>query len=145
MAHFRLSAVALRIMGDELIPDEITVLLGTPPTSAHVKGETGKHIVGSEVGDARVAKTGMWMLDASDREPENMNGQIQELLHRMTSDLSVWRSIAKRFRVDLFCGLWLAGSDNGMTLSSQSLAALGERSIELGLCIYTDDESDTGA
>jgi len=28
----------------------------------------------------------------------------------MTDDISVWQRITKRYRVDLFCGLWLAGS-----------------------------------
>lgn len=145
MAQIRQSAVALRIVGDDLVPDEVTVLLGTSPTSAHVKGETGKHIVGPKVGDVRVARSGMWMLDASDREPEDMNSQIQEILSRMTDDLSVWRSITRRFRVDLFCGLWLTGTESGLTLSPKSLAALGERGIELGLCIYGDHEDETSA
>ena len=126
-------------MGDDLVPVEVTALLGTSPTAAHIKGETGDHVVGPKVGDVRVARSGIWMLDAADREPEDMNGQIQELLSRMTSDLLVWLSITKRFRVDLFCGLWLTGSESGMTLSPKSLAALGERGIELGLCIYGDD------
>jgi Domain of unknown function (DUF4279) len=145
MAKIRQSLVALRIIGDELLPDEITALVGTPPTRAVVKGETGKHIVGPKVGDVRVARSGMWTLDASDREPEDMNSQIHEVFSRMTDDLSVWQSITKRFRVELFCGLWLAGSESGMMLSPQSLAALGERGIELGLCIYRDDEHETSA
>ena len=145
MAQIRQSVVALRIIGDDLLPDEITALLGTPPTRAVVKGETGKHIVGPKVGDVRVARSGMWTLEAQDREPEGMNGQIHEILSRMTDDLSIWQSITKRFRVDLFCGLWLTGSDSGMTLSPQSLVALGERGIELGLCIYGDDEHETSA
>jgi hypothetical protein len=145
MAQIRQSVVALRIIGDDLVPNEITALLGTSPTRAVVKGETGKHIVGPKVGDVRVARSGMWTLDALDRQPEDMNGQIQEIFSRMTDDLSVWQSITSRFRVDLFCGLWLTGSDNGMALSPQSLATLGERGIELGLCIYGDDEQETSA
>jgi hypothetical protein len=143
MPHIRKSAVSLRIMGDDLVPDEITALLGTSPTRAHRKGETGKHIVGLKVGDVRVARSGMWMLKAHDREPEDMDSQIQELLNRMTTDFSVWRSITSRFRVDLFCGLWMTGCDNGMTLCPQSLAALGERGIEMGLCIYGDHKYET--
>jgi len=127
MAHIRQSATALRIIGDDLIPDEVSALLGTSPTYAVVKGETGKHIVGPKVDNVRVARSGMWRLDASDREPEDMNSQIQEILSRMTDDLSVWRGITKRFHVELFCGLWLTGSESGMTLSPKSLAALGER------------------
>jgi Domain of unknown function (DUF4279) len=142
MGKIRKSVVALRVIGDDLVPDEVTALFGTPPTRAHVKGETGKHIVGPKVGGVRVARSGMWTLEASDREPEDMNSQIQEILSRTTSDISVWQTIARRFRVDLFCGLWLIGSDNGLTLSPGSLAALGERGIELGLCIYGGYEDE---
>ena len=145
MAQIRRSVVALRIIGDDLVPDELTALLGTSPTRAVVKGETGKHIVGPKVGDVRIARSGMWTLEASDREPEDMNSQIHEILSRMTSDFSAWQSITKRFRVDLFCGLWLSGSESGMTLSPKSLAALGERGIELGICIYGDHEDKTSA
>jgi len=132
-------------MGDDLVPDEVTALLGTSPTRAVVKGETGKHIVGPKVGGVRVARSGMWTLEAMKRQPQDMNGQIHELLSRMTDDISVWQRITKRYRVDLFCGLWLAGSESGMTLSPESLAALGERGIELGLCIYGDLEDEPSA
>jgi len=145
MAQVRQSVVALRIIGDDLVPDEVTALLGTTPTCAVVKGETGKHIVGPKVGDVRVARSGMWTFEASDREPEDMNSQIHEILSRMTDDLSVWQGITKRFRVDLFCGLWLTGGESGMTISPQSLAALGERGIELGLCIYGDHVDETSS
>jgi len=84
----------------------------------------------------------MWILDISDREPEDMNSQIEEILGRMTNDLSIWQSIIKRFRVDLFCGLWLSGEEGGMSLSAQSLTALGERGIELAMCIYGDHDNE---
>ena len=145
MPEIRLSVVALRIIGDDLVPDEVTALLGSSPTQACVKGETGKHIVGPKVGDVRVAKSGMWTLQASGQEPEDMNGQIREILSRMTSDFSVWQSITKRFRVDLFCGLWMDGSDCGLKLSPESLAALGERGIELAMCIYGDNDDESRA
>ena len=145
MAEIRLSVVTLRIMGDDLVPDEINALLGASPTRAWVKGETGKHVVGPKVGDVRVARSSIWRLDASDREPEDMNGQIREILSRMTSDLSVWQGITKRFRVDLFCGLWMDGSDCGLTLSPESLAALGERGIKLAMCIYGDNDDESKA
>jgi hypothetical protein len=139
MSEVRSSAVALRIIGDDLVPAEITALLGASPSHSVVKGEKGKHIVGPLVGDVRIAKSGMWTLEAPDREPEDMNGQIREILSQTTDDLAVWQSIAKRYKVDLFCGLFLNASYGGLALSPQSLAALGERGIEVGLCIYAEE------
>lgn len=137
MAQLQESAVTLRIAGDDLIPDEITELLGTSPTHAQTKGDK---IVGKKTGHVRIAKSGMWSLCASDREPEDMDGQIQEILNQMTGDLTVWLSITKRYRADLFCGLFMRESNEGLTISSQSLAALGARGIEMGLDIYAGDD-----
>ena len=90
----------LRIMGDDLIPGEITRLLGAPPTCAQTKGDK---ITGKMTGHVRIAKSGMWSLCASDREPEDMNGQIDEILSRVTTDLAVWQTITKKYHSDLFC------------------------------------------
>ncbi len=88
---------------------------------------------------------GVWRLQATDREPEDMDSQIREILSQTTSDLAVWRSIAEKHKIDLFCGLFLGGSNEGMTLSPQSLLALGERGIEMGLDIYSghDEVNET--
>jgi hypothetical protein len=141
MAQLNKSTVTLRISGDELVPDEITRLLGVSPTHGETKGQ---EIVGPKTGRVRIAKRGMWRLCASDREPENMDGQIHEILSRMTDDLVVWRSITARYDVDLFCGLFMRVGNEGLTISAASLAALGARGIEMGLDIYAgDDDQET--
>jgi len=139
MAQVQKSVVSLRIGSEGLIPDEITRLLGATPTRTQIKGEK---IVGQKTGHVRIAKFGMWRLSASDRKPEDLDGQIREILSQTTSDLAAWRSIAEKHQIDLFCGLFLGGSNEGMTLSAQSLAALGERGIELGLDIYSGHDED---
>ena len=141
MANVRKSAVTLRIMGEDLIPDEITNLLGVTATRAQTKGAK---IHGTKTGYVRIAKFGLWLLSASDREPEDMDGQIREILSQATSDLDIWRGIAERYNMDLFCSLFLGGGNEGMMLSPQSLIALGYRGVELGLDIYcADDNSKT--
>jgi hypothetical protein len=139
MAHVQRSVVTLRIGGDDLIPDEITRLLEAKPTSTQTKGDK---IVGRKTGHVRIAKMGIWRLEAKDREPEDMNAQIQEILSQATSDSRVWRSIGEKYQIDLFCGIFLGGSNEGMTLSAASLAALGERGIEMGLDIYSGHDED---
>src|SRR5262245_24944824 len=124
MAEVRTSAAALRVSGDDLVPGAITSMLGVQPRSAHVKGEK---IVGSKTGQVRFTKSGLWMLNVFDREPADVDGQIREIFQRTTQDLNVWREITKKYRVDLFCGLFFEGDDVGLSISPQSLAALGER------------------
>ena len=143
MAQVQKSVVTLRIAGDDLVPDEITKLLGATPTATEIKGQK---IVGRKTGHVRFAKMGLWRLCAPDREPEDMDRQIQDILNQATSDLTVWQILCERYQVDLFCGIFLGGSNEGMTLSPRSLAALGERGIEMGLDIYSghdDDEMNT--
>jgi len=141
MAQVQKSAAALHIAGDELIPEEITRLLGVAPTEAHFKGEK---IVGRKTGRVRIAKTGMWKFKAPDHEPEDLNGQIHEIFSRMSNDLTVWRNITEKYHVDLFCGLFLKGGNEGLEISPQCLEALGSRGIMMGLDIYSgnDDEDD---
>jgi len=139
MAHLHSSSASLRIFSDDLIPDEITSLLGATPSSARTKGD---QIVGKNTGQVRIAKTGSWHLNASDREPADLNVQIHEMLSQATPDIAVWQSITKKYRADLFCGLFMRVNSEGLTISAASLAALGARGIELGLCIYGGDDED---
>lgn len=126
MAQLHKSAVALRIAGDDLVPDEISRLLGASPTESQTKGQ---EFIGPKTGKVRIAKCGMWRLCASDREPEDIDGQIHDLLSQVTDDLSVWRSVTERYDVDLFCGLFMRVGNEGLTISAESLAALGARDI----------------
>jgi len=84
----------------------------------------------------RVARTGMWSLHSTDHEPENLDRQIVELLGNLTSEMDVWQDLAHMYRVDLYCGLLVGRENDGLTVSPSSLAALGQRGIQLALDIY---------
>ena len=133
MAHLSQSAASLRIGGDRLIPDEITRLLGAPPTHSLTKGE---EIASKKTGRVRIAKSGMWSLAAPDCKPANLDRQIQLILDQLTDDLSVWKSLTVHYKMDLFCGLFMEDSNEGMDLSPDSLTALGQRGIKISLNIY---------
>ncbi len=139
MAQLDRSLATLRIAGDDLQPAEISALLGHAASKEQVKGEV---FVGKVTGRSRTAKAGMWRLEATDASPEDLDGQIAEVLGKLTGDLSVWAQIAKRYEVDLFCGLFMKVSNEGLSISAESLKALGERGIELSLDIYGPDEPE---
>lgn len=84
----------------------------------------------------------MWRLRAKEAEPEDLDGQVSELLGQVTSDLSVWGDIATRFRVDLFCGWFMGSGNEGVKISPETMLALGQRGIMLSLDIYERDASD---
>ncbi|WP_421568058.1 DUF4279 domain-containing protein [Stenotrophomonas sp. PD6] len=141
MAAFDHSLAALRLFGDELVPDEISALLGANPTVAHHKGQ---EIVGSRTGVTRIARTGSWRLRAADRAPEDLEAQIFEILEQLTHDLSVWDSLG-RFKPNLFCGLFMGSNNDGISLSAKAMLAIGQRGIALGLDVYDSDEEESSA
>ncbi|HIE1099938.1 MULTISPECIES: DUF4279 domain-containing protein [Stenotrophomonas] len=141
MAAFDHSSVTLRLFGDDLLPAEITAMLGANPTAAHSKGQ---QLTGSQSGAVRIARTGGWRLSAARREPEDLDAQIFEILDQLTGDPGVWQSLA-RFRPDLFCGLFMGSSNDGVSLSPRALLALGQRGIALGLDVYDADEEERNA
>ena len=131
------SIATLRLFGDDLVPEEITALLGTAPTEARTKGES---ITSRSTGNVRIARTGSWRLRATRREPEGLESQIFEVLDRLSSNPETWKSLS-RFEPHFFCGIFMRSSNDGMDLSSRALLALGQRGIGISLDIYdaTDD------
>jgi hypothetical protein len=133
MAQLDRSSATLRISGDDLDPDRVTELLGCTPTKAQRKGDT---FTNPTSGYTRTAKVGMWRLEAADRMPEDLDGQIAEILSKLTPALDVWRALSERYELDLFCGFFLDKTNEGLDVSSESLLALGQRGISLGMDIY---------
>jgi hypothetical protein len=85
--------------------------------------------VGRNTGSVRIAKFGMWRLAAADTEPRDLDAQINSI-GRHTS---VWKRLAAAFEVDLFCGLFMQRENEGLSISPESLAMLGERGRALAL------------
>ena len=141
MSSFDHSMAVLRFFGDDLLPDEISALLGATPTESYHKGQ---ELVGRRTGTHRIAKSGSWRLRAVERAPEDLEAQVFEILDKLTQDLSVWASLS-RFQPDLFCGLFMSSSNDGVSLSAKALLALGERGISLGLDIYDADDDLVGS
>jgi hypothetical protein len=126
------SVATLRILGDSLIPEEITAIIGSTPTSSYRKGDV-KLLPG---GQKIVRKSGMWLLEVRDRAPEDINAQVLEIIDNTTQDLPIWRSLCQRYEVNLFCGLFMGESNEGISLSVSTLLALGERGIEIDFDVY---------
>ncbi len=127
------SVATLRVMGDDLRPEEITRLLGCAPTKSQRKDEVIRH---PKSGKERVARIGMWSLEAADRVPSDPDAQVAEILAKLSPDLEVWRSITSSFRVDVFFGLFMKEWNEGLSLAPTTMVALGSRGIEADFDIY---------
>lgn len=133
MAHVSRSRASLRIMGDSLNPSEISNLLGREGTTMYAKGEiftikaTGRNVT---------RKSGHWSLSAQAHEPEDIDGQAKEILDQLTDDLDIWSKLSESYKCDLFCGLFLQESNEGLDIGPSTLKRLADRGISLSLDIY---------
>lgn len=132
------SVAALRFFGDDLDPEEITRLLGATPSLGARKGGVRLTPGGRE----KAARTGTWVLEAKDRSPADLDGQIEELLSPLTTDMSVWSDLRRRYSADIFLGLFLAQSNEGIALSPETMGAVGSRGLVLNADIYAPASDD---
>jgi hypothetical protein len=129
---------ALRVFGDDLIPEELSRLFGHFYTQGWVKGYQYSTSSGAVV----VKKTGAWILDAEPTESADFDDQISRLLADIDVSLDDWASLASRFEMDIFCGWFMQESNEGIEVSPQTLRALGERNIALSVDIYAPLDDD---
>lgn len=127
------SIVSFRIFGDDLVPAEVTSLVGCEPTKAYAKGDVR---VGSTTGNRYIEKTGRWSLAAEDRRPEDIPAQVSEILGKLTREPAVWAVLRSRFTMDFFCGVFMGSSNDGLEFSPELLGELSSRGISLSLDIY---------
>ena len=130
--------VSLRIMGQELVPCEVTKLLGCEPDEAFTKG----HLL-SERSGAR-ARQGLWSVTSREAGGEGLSANICRLLARTTSDPGIWRSLTRTFECDVLVGGWASTENPMMSLSREALSALVARELSLEFDLYvsvrTSDE-----
>ena len=125
---------SLSFFGDNLDPDEISVLLGASPTSSARMGEAW--VTPSDVESKSTARTGRWQREVAPRRPGDLDSQISELLSPLTPDIEVWRGLAAKFSARIFCGLFTEEGNEGFDLRPETLVMIASRGLRLGFDIY---------
>lgn len=133
MAQVSRSKATLRLIGDKLQPQEISVLLGCEGTTMYSKGDLK---VVKRSGREYVCKSGHWSLAAKECKPEDLDGQVKEILDRLTDNIAIWEDLSQKYSIDLFCGIFMDKGNEGMNVSPKTLLELGSRGIVLSLDIY---------
>jgi hypothetical protein len=121
MAYLERAKAILRISGDDMLPEEISALLGACPTASHAKGHEIKYASGR----TRITKFGLWSLAATDTEQENLNKQVAEILDQLSGDLAIWQGLGERFEIDLFCGWFMGCGNEGIEISPRAMLGSG--------------------
>ena len=138
-------SITLRVIGDTLDPDAISIALKQSPTQCHRKGDNVFRPDGSKVWPAR---SGRWSLKFT---PESLSFEdccdaVEHILTLLNDDLEAWRSVTNVHRADFFIGLNLDTNGRGIELSPKLMLLLGERGIRIGFDVYskrTDEEATT--
>lgn len=133
MSAPRQTTAALRIWGDDLLPDEVSRLLGAQPSYSKIKGEVQYR---TSTGGVLIAKTGTWHFAAREQQPGDLDAQIEEIFAVLTDDPQIWRAFKSRFELDLFCGVFMQTSNDDIGLSPAHSCLLGERGIDFRVSVY---------
>ena len=128
----------LSITGDDPEPDEISALMGCGPSRAERRGQVLHVRRGGQ--PQRVVQGGLGRLQADESRPGDLEGQIWQLLKVLPQDPNLWRDLAARFQVLLFCGVFMESWNVGVILSPEVLLASAERGIRLDLDIYAPSD-----
>lgn len=132
MAAIAQTTACLRLFGDDLNPDDVTQVMGVAATKSCRKGD-----VRSGSSDRQyIEKSGSWRFEVAEQKPGNLDAQIQQILTSLTADMSVWSDLSMRYRIDIFCGLFMNEGNEGLDISPETLHAMGQRGIALWLDIY---------
>ncbi len=120
--------VALRVSGEDLDPDRVSMLLGCQPSSERRKGNP-------------FPKNGRWRLQIDSAEcaaDVDVDDGIRMLLARLPSDHSIWSSLTRNYTVDVFCGIYLAAFNRGWGISCEVSGMLADRNLDIGFDVYFD-------
>lgn len=127
-------ALSLHVVGDDLVPREISVLLGALPETGYRKGDDLRRPNGRVV----EARTGVWRRKVERRSPGDFDAQVEEVLAPLTTDLAIWRELSQRFDVYLFVGVFQRQWNSMMEISPTTALALGERGIRIDFDMYAE-------
>ncbi len=138
MANLARAVACLRIFGEDLVPDDVSALLGSEPTEGWMKGD---ELISSRA--MRIAPIGLWRLEADETEPADFDVQVSAILGRLTSDLSAWAAVRTQHEVDLFCGWFMEHVNEGVSIEPGTMMALGARGIALTVDLYAGDSENS--
>lgn len=130
------ASVTLLIDGDDLVPEEVTAMLGAEPEVSVRKGET--FVSRGRPGLTVTASTGKWILGTGYCRPPSIDTQIMELLNRLAGDIEVWNDIHSRFNCYVTVGVYFDEDSwtGGIILEAETLRLLADRGLAIDFDMY---------
>jgi ribosomal protein L19 len=128
--------ITLRVFHEDLVPDEVTALLQCQPTASQIKGAH----------DGRFPIKGRWLFEIQSKDLGDVDIEdgLKILFEKLPTDLRVWEALTAKYKVDIFCGLFLAAENRGFGVSAEMSKMLADRGVEIGFDIYFDPPAKAG-
>ena len=125
----------LTITSKDLVPDEVTRLVGRKPDDAW---QGGKPLLRQDGSIKRIPKFGHWSLELrpEDTDEWDCGKAMIEILQRLPSDIGLWRILTQQYTVDVTFALVMTSSNKGFELSPEIMKYLGDRGVTAGFDIY---------
>jgi len=139
MAGVDNATASLCIMGRELDPDDVTILLDCAPTRSFRAGD-----VHSARHPEQRWKHGGWILETALDRHVDLGAQIVDLLDRVTDDVAVWQQITDRFSARISCGIFMDHENEGFGLGAATLARLAIYGLPVDFDLYGPTRDDEG-
>ncbi|MDA0865761.1 MAG: DUF4279 domain-containing protein [Cyanobacteria bacterium] len=128
------TSITLAIYGDDLIPEEISQLLGYE----------AKYIRRGERRNPRASpyKKSAWLFNQKGEAPITAEEIIREILSKILTDSGIWKELASRYDVQVRIAIHMKNWNQGFDLSAetiQQIAGLGAKMV-FDIYAYVDDE-----
>jgi hypothetical protein len=134
-------SITLRISSEDLVPDDVTKVMGCDPDESQQKGQAVLREDGTVM---RIARFGAWWLTLKPEDTDEWDcaEAMMGVLRRLPGGLGLWRRLTKAYKVDFFVGLSMPSKNKGFELSPEVMKYLGDRGIAAGFDIYYDGKDN---
>lgn len=129
------TGVSLCIYGDDLIPEEVSQILGVAPTRAHRRGELMRSR-SPHAPQSATHRTGVWILALRGQAPREPEELTTALLDQLPEGDGVWVELAARYCIQLRYGLHMEAWNRGFALSPALLTRVARMHAEMDFDIY---------
>lgn len=134
-------SAALHISGDDLIPEQVTELLGAAPTRSQTKGVP---LLRDDGSFRYTPRFGRWTRELKPHETDewDITELIYLLFEGLPRDLATWNAIGALAKLRVSLGLSLPASNREFEFDPPVLRFLADRGVSVWFDIYDKDADE---
>lgn len=131
-------SAALNISGDDLIPEQVTALLGAAPTRSQTKGVP---LLRDDGSFRYTPQSGRWIRELKPRQTDewDITEVVYLLFEGLSQDLAIWNAVGALAILRVSLGLSLPASNREFQLDPPVFRFLADRGVSVWFDIYDKD------